>query len=126
MILALRTLPEAEAELLEATAWYESKRPGLGAEFIRTVDRALARICAIPEASAPWRKGYPYRSHALRRYPCMIFSTVSPEQVEVPHLHMPGEDLLLDEACGTRHLNVRCCHSSYLILHAVSAHGVQA
>lgn len=83
MIRALRILPEAEAELLEATAWYESKRPGLGAEFIRTVDRALARICAIPEASAPWRKGYPYRSHALRRYPYMIFFTVSPEQIEV-------------------------------------------
>ena len=83
MIRALRILPEAEAELLEATAWYESKRSGLGAEFIRTIDRALARILAVPEASALWRKGYPYRNHALRRYPYVIFFIVSPEQVEV-------------------------------------------
>ena len=30
--------PEAQAELAEASEWYEARVPGLGLEFIRSVD----------------------------------------------------------------------------------------
>ena len=40
MLVVLR--PEAEGELLEAQAWYESKALGLGFEFARAADAAVA------------------------------------------------------------------------------------
>ncbi|RFC41360.1 MAG: hypothetical protein DID89_2727545989 [Candidatus Nitrotoga sp. CP45] len=40
MLVLLR--PEAEQELLEAQAWYESKAIGLGFEFARAADVAVA------------------------------------------------------------------------------------
>ncbi len=40
--------PEAEQELLVAQAWYESKAPGLGFEFARAVDAAVASALRNP------------------------------------------------------------------------------
>ncbi|MDO9049725.1 MAG: hypothetical protein Q7U66_18570 [Methylobacter sp.] len=41
MLVVLR--PEAEQELLETQAWYESKALGLGFEFARAADAAALR-----------------------------------------------------------------------------------
>jgi hypothetical protein len=41
--------PEAEAELAEAIDWYESRGKGLGADFMRAVDAAMAAIERNPE-----------------------------------------------------------------------------
>jgi hypothetical protein len=35
---------EAEAELVAAAQWYESKRTGLGIEFVAEIDDAFDRI----------------------------------------------------------------------------------
>ena len=40
--------PEAEAELTEAFEWYEARVPGLGLEFIRSVDSLLNSISRNP------------------------------------------------------------------------------
>ena len=40
--------PEAEQELLEAQAWYESKALGLGFEFARAADAAVASALRTP------------------------------------------------------------------------------
>ena len=42
--------PEARAEALEAQAWYESRSPGLGLEFARALDAALASALRDPAA----------------------------------------------------------------------------
>ena len=42
--------PEAQQELLEAQAWYEERSPGLGFEFARAVDAAIARALRMPLA----------------------------------------------------------------------------
>lgn len=42
--------PEAQRELLEAQAWYEKHSPGLGFEFARAVDVAVARAIRTPLA----------------------------------------------------------------------------
>lgn len=47
-------LPEAAEELLEAAEWYEARRPGLGAEFVGEVDRAMDAIVSSPLAAAAW------------------------------------------------------------------------
>lgn len=37
----IRILEEAATEAVEAAAWYESERPGLGVEFMEAIDAAL-------------------------------------------------------------------------------------
>ena len=46
MLVVLR--PEAEVVLLEAQAWYESKALGLGFEFARAADAAVASALRNP------------------------------------------------------------------------------
>jgi len=48
----LRVLPEAEAELEASAQWYESKRAGLGAELVATIDEAFEELL---EAGGAWR-----------------------------------------------------------------------
>lgn len=43
-----RPEPEASAELEDAALWYESRRPGLGLEFLQTVDETLRRVARWP------------------------------------------------------------------------------
>ena len=40
--------PQAEAELLDARAWYEEQRPGLGSTFATEIDGALSGILEAP------------------------------------------------------------------------------
>ena len=41
-------LDDAEDELTEAEAWYESQRNGLGSEFVSAISEAIDRILAHP------------------------------------------------------------------------------
>jgi|SRR5205807_9690642 len=41
--------PAAAADIEEAFLWYEQQRSGLGADFLRTVDGALAAIQSNPQ-----------------------------------------------------------------------------
>lgn len=60
--------PEAKAELIEASVFYESRRVGLGKAFVTEVERVIAFICSHPEGGAPGRlqrrrvsvPGFPY------------------------------------------------------------------
>lgn len=61
---------EAYAEVLEARAWYAEQAPGLGLEFARALDAALAAAARAPEA-------YPVveadvRRVVLRRFPYQL------------------------------------------------------
>ena len=71
MLVVLR--PEAEQELLEAQAWYESKALGLGFEFGRAADAAIASafrnpsgICASKNSSA----GYYFENFLIHSFIC--------------------------------------------------------
>jgi plasmid stabilization system protein ParE len=46
----IRFRPEARTEVLEAQAWYESRATGLGLEFARAVEAALASAVRNPDA----------------------------------------------------------------------------
>lgn len=52
--------PQARRELLEARAWYDDQRSGLGADFAHEADRALAQMIRSPEA-------FPGVYHEIRR-----------------------------------------------------------
>ncbi len=45
--------PQARIEVVEAQAWYEARASGLGLEFARSVDAAVASAVHDPEAFAP-------------------------------------------------------------------------
>jgi len=69
---ALRTEPEASAELAEAAAWYEGKREGLGREFLEAVDAALEFVRSFPDAGSPVplvAKNLSARKVPVRRFP---------------------------------------------------------
>ncbi len=44
--------PAAAADIDDAFLWYEQQRPGLGAEFLQTVDSALSAIRSNPQLHA--------------------------------------------------------------------------
>lgn len=47
---------EAQAELIEAAKFYNDRVPGLGADLLREIDRAVARIFKHRRDGALWRK----------------------------------------------------------------------
>ena len=47
----VRFEPEAADELGEAALWYERRRPGLGLEFLHTVDDTVRMITRWPQAA---------------------------------------------------------------------------
>ncbi len=60
--------PDAEAEYLEAIAYYEECRAGLGAIYIAEFEHAMARICQAPHRY-PVAREPDVRRIRLRRFP---------------------------------------------------------
>ena len=79
----LVVLPEAEEELFAAMQWYETRRPGLGMEFIGVVEHALGRIADSPGQFAVWTADSRYRRAVLDRFPYVVLFEERPEAVEV-------------------------------------------
>lgn len=77
----LRFRPEARLDLLEASAWYEERSPGLGAEFARAVDVTTAGILRFPES---FPTAYDdVRMAVLRRFPYALLYVVDSERGEI-------------------------------------------
>jgi plasmid stabilization system protein ParE len=73
--------PEAQADLAEAYAWYESQRGGLGSEFLAEVAVVLQRIEQMPGAH-PIIRGQTRRA-LVRRFPYAVFYVLDPDVVAV-------------------------------------------
>ena len=71
----------AEADITEAARWYEQRSPGLGSEFLRAIDVALAEIARMPERY-PVVHGRARRA-LLRRFPYAVFFVPRPDLVSV-------------------------------------------
>jgi plasmid stabilization system protein ParE len=71
----------AEDDVEAAYRWYEEQSPGLGTEFLRSVEAGLALIERNPEA---YQQVYRQARRALlRRFPYALFYVASPELIEV-------------------------------------------
>lgn len=83
----LTVRPEAELDALDAGAWYEDERAGLGAEFLTELRDTFARIEHGPHRfPVVFRE---VRRAILRRFPFGVFFVVDAETVivlAVPHL----------------------------------------
>lgn len=73
--------PQAAFETNAAFQWYERRRAGLGFEFLRSLDAALADLAREPLLSREVRPGV--RRALLRRFPYGVFYTVSESAVTV-------------------------------------------
>ncbi|MFP6655145.1 MAG: type II toxin-antitoxin system RelE/ParE family toxin [Myxococcota bacterium] len=81
MMLALSLAPLAEQDLLDAADWYDAQQPGLGDEFLRSVEASFARIQRLP-MSFPSDE-YDIRSALLHRFPYSVRFRVQDERIEV-------------------------------------------
>jgi len=73
--------PEAEADLTEAFDWYETRVPGLGLEFIRTVDSLFNSIIRNPQAYPVVYKTV--RRALTRKFPYEVFFMVDADTVVI-------------------------------------------
>jgi toxin ParE1/3/4 len=73
--------PNAEADVREARSWYESRRAGLGDEFLEAIRRAVRLLEEEPE-----RRPFYYRDFRrllTRRFPYKLFHRVEGDRVIV-------------------------------------------
>ncbi len=84
--------PEALKELLEAQAWYEARSVGLGFEFARAVDAAVARALRTPLAFPHIEAEFRYVT--MRKFPYSIIYHASEFELVVVscfhHRRRPG------------------------------------
>ena len=92
----IRILEEAAEEALEAAAWYESQRRGLGQAFSRVIEDALDLLQdeIVPLLSVPTFGGGRTKRLTLRRFPYDIVLTSEQDTIVViafaHHSRRPG------------------------------------
>jgi len=72
---------EAEWDLAEAYAWYESRRPGLGEEFLSCLDACIEAIRRTPQMYALVHENY--RRGLVRRFPYAVFYEYTGDTVTI-------------------------------------------
>lgn len=73
--------PHAEAELIEAAQYYDSRVPALGAQFLDEANRAVARIRETPEG---WKVVEDdVRSYLMSRFPYEVYYRQYPDRIQI-------------------------------------------
>jgi len=73
--------PEAEADLEEATNWYEAQRPGLGDELLVCVREVFDRIRRAPHLHG--KVFQQLRLALVRRFPYAVIYRVDDDQITI-------------------------------------------
>lgn len=94
MIVLVR--PEAKHDILEAAQWYEERRQGLGAEFVRAVDIVLGCIEERPERFLKAYRGL--RRALVTRFPYAVYFAIMPTSALVLAVIHQRRDLKLLDA----------------------------
>jgi toxin ParE1/3/4 len=74
---------EAEADIAEATLWYEERAEGLGLELVGEVGTAVQRAVATPLIFPLLRRSPEVRRVLTRRFPYRVFFIVRDDAVIV-------------------------------------------
>jgi len=73
--------PEAELELIEAAQFYSQRVPGLGADFLVSIDEAVRTIMSAPDR---WRTvARDVRRYLLPRFPFAILYRAQPDDLRI-------------------------------------------
>lgn len=90
----IRMSERASAELYEAVRWYETQRPGLGADLFDAVSHTLNFVESNPQAGAAISADAQTRRIIVRRFPYQVVYRIRPAEiviVAVAHLkRRPG------------------------------------
>jgi toxin ParE1/3/4 len=81
MTIEIRFRPEAEADVLEAHAWYRERGLGLAEEFLRSLDASLDLIRRLPESHPMVHRQV--RRALLQHFPYGIFYVLEGNTVTV-------------------------------------------
>ncbi|MEH1979211.1 type II toxin-antitoxin system RelE/ParE family toxin [Nostoc sp.] len=73
--------PEVREELNDAYSWYESQKPGLGDEFLDSVDETVNRISQMPESYLIVYGDI--RRAVVRRFPYAVYYRIVSSRVIV-------------------------------------------
>jgi plasmid stabilization system protein ParE len=73
--------PDADAELEEASLFYESRMAGLGKSFAAEVERTISLVCEFPEAGTP--AGSNRRRVVIARFPYSVFYRQDPDFIVI-------------------------------------------
>ena len=73
--------PEADAEVTEATRYYEMRSPGLGLLFLMEIQRSEEQIIANPEAYQ--LLGKEIRRKPLGRFPYSLMYAIEPDRIRI-------------------------------------------
>lgn len=71
----------AQAELVEASAWYESKQQGLAAEFVAEIERCITLASERPAQFAVVRQDI--RRVVVRRFPYCVYLKTEKSRIVV-------------------------------------------
>jgi hypothetical protein len=74
--------PAAEIEYLESIAYFESKKPGLGATYLEDFERIMKNICQAPHRY-PIEKQPDIRRVKMNKFPYFILFRESSNIVQV-------------------------------------------
>lgn len=95
---------EALEELEETAAWYETRRPGLGLEFMAEIERVVATIAERPQSFQRWVVDDPARRALTRRFPFALFIDLEADRALVVAIaHTQQASRLLVAARLTHH-----------------------
>ncbi len=90
MVVELIIAPEALQDVDEAYCWYEDRRPGLGEDFLSSVDACIQAICRTPELHAIAHEEF--RRALVRRFPYAVFYEYTGEKVTVYCIFHTSQD----------------------------------
>ncbi len=82
----LRVLAEARREAVEAAAWYDQQRSGLGDKLLDEIESTLERIERAPESFAVWEPydgAEEFRRCILKRFPYVVIFEHRPHEILV-------------------------------------------
>ncbi len=79
-------MPEAQLEMLEAAAWYESHQSGLGDDFIDELESAIGRVSSEPGRFGRlevYAGAHDVRRCMLARFPYLIVFLWRPSETVI-------------------------------------------
>ena len=74
--------PDAEAEHLGTVAYYESKRPGLGASYLTEFEKIMVGVCESPRRY-PVERAPDIRRKRMKRFPFTILFRYAANSVQI-------------------------------------------
>jgi plasmid stabilization system protein ParE len=79
----IRVHPDVYAELESSRQWYEERAPGLGAEFLQEVDRAVAAIREAPTRWSLYDASQRIRRYHVHRFPYGVVYRIGKQAIQI-------------------------------------------